>query len=793
MNIVFVALSLLFILIAIDCLIKPAYLPLLNKNMELKLVATAEQNSNSLCNNVRITHITVNGKDINLGKVDVPEQSLWKYDSKHDFLYAYELTRTSELNISLSAVHSLAITFVGEVGSGYVETYLDDNLWFEKDLYIDAEWEEIHEKMDTSIWVFPEKHIVIWVPFLLIAVVIAALILRFSPHINIIYIRAKEIVTNTFLAIIIVQTALLIQFHRINSVSWYCKSQPLLFLKSVVLVFLLLEIILFVTGKEWIAFLSVSGIISVALIVSNIKLDNRGVPLLPWDFRMFFEAVSVLPNYEINISMIEILLGSLLVLLTIILGLLSFRKKNIISFRTRLSIALTYTVCTGIYLFTGFIKTSIEENNVEYRVYQVSNYYESRGFIPAFLEYMAYLDTSDQPEGYSKTTIEEIVQSVSNDQRIHSTEVDKTPNIVAIMSESFWDASRIDTITIGEELLPKYNELKSEALYGNLYTHVLNGGTVVSEFEFLTGFSGEFFPVDYMVYGKHINTGFESAVSLLERQGYSTIAFHPYIASNYNREDAYEKLGFDRCLFEEEFDSADTVRNYVSDQALFERMIYEYDKHQTISDQPVFMFAVTMQNHGGYWEDTIYNEQEISFTSNNYDDVAVGCIADMLAGLHESDRALGDFIDYFRDKDEETIIIYFGDHVSDAGPKDDRVLEQTSWAEDDELYNYATHIVPFLVWSNYELISEDLGIMEVGQLLPIVFDKYRIKGNLFWKFLLDLKKRYAATGNTLIISNDLTYEDISMMTAEQKEYYQFFKLLQYDYIWGQKYALSMWK
>ena len=200
-----------------------------------------------------------------------------------------------------------------------------------------------------------------------------------------------------------------------------------------------------------------------------------------------------------------------------------------------------------------------------------------------------------------------------------------------------------------------------------------------------------------------------------------------------------------------------------------------------------------MQNHGGYWEETIYEEGKVDFTTEAYGETATNAIVDFVSGLHESDRALGELIDYFREVDEEVIVVYFGDHVSDAGPKDDRMLAKTSWASDWNVNNYQTHRVPFLVWTNTESESKDLGMMEISELLPYVFDEYGIKSNSFWNYIHNSGASYAASGFGLVINSVDNYTDVANMTAEQSEFYKTYELLQYDYIYGKRYAIELWE
>lgn len=792
-DIVVTSFAIFIVLLVINSIVREVYIPLLNEDISLKIVATSESEKSSLSNNVRVCKIIVNGEQINLGKIELESQKEWKYDSQSDLLYAYNTTDREELCIELKNVHSLSIIFIEEVGSGYVETYINDELWFKDSLYENSDWLEKKVEYHTSVWVFPEANFLMMITFFLLSMVITIVIFRMKCSRKIIVHYATEIVFQWILANLIVIMTAFIQYHHVTVVGGYFENQLKAYLQAVVLIFLLMELLHLISGRVWVSFASTALVCSITCMLSQIKETNRGVPLLPWDFSMVFEALSVIENYKIKISLVEI--GVILLILVITYFLRSFKKLN--QRHGRMKENLIYSagliiIISG-YLYSGFISVDVEDSSAVYRVYQVNNYYNDRGFITGFLECMRYMFVAEKPINYSKETMEQIYSEVIGDVENTVDESYNTPNIIAIMSESFWDISQIDSITLEEKLLPVYENLKNESMYGNLFTHVYGGGTVVSEYEFLTGFSGEFFPTDYMVYGNQIRTDFFSVVNLLEQQGYKTAAFHPYIASNYNRESAYGKLGFDKTFFDKDFDDPYIVRNYISDQALFEKIISEFEKEQAISEQPVFMFAVTMQNHGGYWQNTIYEEEQVIFSTDNYNEVAKDCISDYLAGIHESDRALGGLIDYFRDVEEDTIIIYFGDHVSDAGPNDNRMLEETSWNENELEYSYKTHIVPYLVWSNFDQVSKETEVMEIGRLLPTVFSDYNIKSIDFWDFILELKQYYAASSSELIVDSNSQYRSISDMTMEQLKYHDYYRLIQYDYIWGENYLEKLWQ
>ena len=324
------------------------------------------------------------------------------------------------------------------------------------------------------------------------------------------------------------------------------------------------------------------------------------------------EALSVAGNYEIAVSLPEIAALLIAVGVSILLFFLAKATKKGFCILQRLVTGIVICLCMVFYVYTGFVQNVSEESDITYRTFKVEDQYEARGFVPAFLEYLSYVNPADKPQKYNETTMDTISAKYADGSAAGETQQTETPNIIAIMSESFWDASRLNTIKLDEPLLPVYENLKKEGMYGELFSHVLNGGTVVSEFEFLTGFSGEFFPSDYMVYGNYLKKDFYSAVGILKNQGYATMAFHPYTSSNYNRENAYLKMGFDQRFFEDSFEDTKIIRNYISDESMYKKMISEYE-NRTDKTQPVFMFGVTMQNHGGYWKDSIYEEKKVGF------------------------------------------------------------------------------------------------------------------------------------------------------------------------------------
>ena len=81
----------------------------------------------------------------------------------------------------------------------------------------------------------------------------------------------------------------------------------------------------------------------------------------------------------------------------------------------------------------------------------------------------------------------------------------------------------------------------------------------------------------------------------LRRQGYRTVCVHPYPASFYARDVVYPLLGFDEFIDIRQFEAVSKTGPYVGDVALAEAVCQLL---QADAAQPLFVFVITMENHG---------------------------------------------------------------------------------------------------------------------------------------------------------------------------------------------------
>ncbi len=237
----------------------------------------------------------------------------------------------------------------------------------------------------------------------------------------------------------------------------------------------------------------------------------------------------------------------------------------------------------------------------------------------------------------------------------------KQPNIITIQSESFFDARRLYP-GINTQTLKNYTQLKTESLaWGTLSVPAWGANTLRPEFAFLSGIDNKklkhyrFNPYQYLQ-----QTPTSTLASHLKSQGYRCIAIHPNSSAFFARNTTFPFFGFDEFIDISDFDPTATSGPYISDRAV-EQKIEEIINAHT-GEQPLFIFVITMENHGPLHLETV-GEQDIQqyyqgSPPKKHKDLTV-----YLRHLHNADLMLKRLSDYLRSQQRETLLCFYGDHV----------------------------------------------------------------------------------------------------------------------------------
>ena len=235
---------------------------------------------------------------------------------------------------------------------------------------------------------------------------------------------------------------------------------------------------------------------------------------------------------------------------------------------------------------------------------------------------------------------------------------DKLPHIVAVQSESFFDARRL-LDTVRPQILAHFECSARAGLRGHLDVPAWGANTMRTEFGFLTGISANQLGVhQFNPYRRYVRQPIPSLASFLRALGYRTICIHPHPASFFSRDRVFPLLGFDNFIDVRHFDPQETCGPYICDAAVT-RAIGDL---LADSDRPLFIFAITMENHGPlHLEQVAPGDTERLYTTppaDGFEDLTV-----YLRHLENADTMLDELTGILSRQPRDGLLCWFGDHV----------------------------------------------------------------------------------------------------------------------------------
>ncbi len=211
----------------------------------------------------------------------------------------------------------------------------------------------------------------------------------------------------------------------------------------------------------------------------------------------------------------------------------------------------------------------------------------------------------------------------------------------------------------GNEITPVLNSLISgDSLYFNNYFYSVGAGnTSDAEFQVLNSiYTSE----DEAVYNKYPSLEWWGLPRILKDSGYSgSYAFHGYIGSYWNREEAYIGQGFDDFMSEEDFPAHDVFNLGLSDKEFFK---YSSDIMKSYT-QPFMSLMVTLSSHHPYIIPV--SERKLNL-DKKYDNTLLG---NYFQAMNYTDAAIGEFINSLKEIGlyDNSMLVIYGDHFGIPG------------------------------------------------------------------------------------------------------------------------------
>ncbi len=560
------------------------------------------------------------------------------------------------------------------------------------------------------------------------------------------------------------------------------------FILSFVVIYAIYILVYNLIGKVFLSMVLTSCTLVILCIVNYLKLIFRGDPLYPSDFTQITHMQSVIPMVMDYFSWSYIFVIIVSIVACIVAGI--YMRRYIQNVKIHLGIRALLVVGSifVLYAYGNFANTFMnkvfQKSGVDFVLWNQNENYASNGFILGFI---SNLDTTvmEKPKNYSKENMLQIANDIKKQYsgNIGSQNKKEKPNIIFVMSESFWDPTKVTNLSFSEDPVPNLHHYIENFPGGQTISPTFGGNTANVEFEALTSYSMSLLKPGSIPYQQVITNKKEipSIPTALKKEGYYTSAIHSFGRTFFKRDDVYKVLGFDKFNAEDTMENVDIDGDYISDLAMSKEIIAELEKQK----QPTFIHAVTMQNHFPFTEGRFgENLIEISGLEN---EESKGELETYTEGLRRSDEALQYLIEQLDNFDRPTLLVFFGDHLPSLGTNKS-FYKENGYITNEKTPNerLAMAQTPLLMYANFDMPNDNLGLVSPIHFSNLIFDYAGLNKSLFYQFLSELYKEIPVLRDELKV--DKNGEVINDLTKKQKEMLEQYKMLQYDLLVGNQYS-----
>lgn len=545
--------------------------------------------------------------------------------------------------------------------------------------------------------------------------------------------------------------------------------------------------------KKIIAVYAVNILLYVFGVSTIICITKTGNPIMPGDFLLTNKLGQLVGFIQISVTA-NMVWGA--VFLILILAAYTYLNKKFVIKKTQtlkqkiiFGIISFVIIFLNIYLlgFNTFVARKILlPLEITVSESEPKKDYENNGLVLFFVTHLSDL-VIQEPEGYGSECISAIIDKYNlGINKFNEYSTPKNVNIIAIQSETFWDVTRLPNTYYTVDPMQHIHAMSEEYISGYLVTPVLGCNTCMPEFEFLTGTSVTLLKKGSYPYIQYVTHDIDAMPRVFGNNGYATRAIHTYDKTYYKRDSAYEYMAFDKFVGSQDLENPEYKGFYISDMEMTRLIIDEYKNK---GDKPMFLYAVSMQNHGGYMEER-YDSYDVDVSSDVLNENELMQLKISAQGIYDIDQSFYALTEYFKDCDEPVILIIYGDHLSYLG-EGISVFEKTGYVSNRNLReNIQMYETPYLIWANFDISNIDVPKRLSPAKLGITAMKLARLKNVpeHYGYLDNLYKEYPIIHPYCVVnSKGETSEKLPDEIGKE------FNLIQYDYIVGKKYSGNMLK
>lgn len=202
----------------------------------------------------------------------------------------------------------------------------------------------------------------------------------------------------------------------------------------------------------------------------------------------------------------------------------------------------------------------------------------------------------------------------------------------------------------------------------------------------------------------------------------------------------------------------------------------------------MFIYAVTMQNHGPYSKPR-YQEHEVQVSGELTEDAAQ-ILQTYTQGVRDADKALGDLIAHFEQSGEPTVIIFYGDHLPMLGEEYSVYLQgglissSSAWEWSLEEWQ-RMRSMPFVTWSNIPMEKQSYPALSNAFLGSVILDGLHMAKPAQFALGSKLAKQLPAMTGPLYV--DAQSQLYAKVPEHSKLLVDDYRKVQYDLMFGKRY------
>ncbi len=532
--------------------------------------------------------------------------------------------------------------------------------------------------------------------------------------------RKHPIMCNIVLSILmgVILETLGRQRSDFSSILDFADQRTRMFLYNILIIFLSYSIVL-VVKRRLFTYIVVTLLWSVIGIVNWMMLNTRNTPFTYVDVTLLKSVLPVMSNY---FTPMEIISMGALILIALVLLVVAFmylpmekRLKRKRGFLQLIVICAAFSGVTALGFKTGDLTDQIHNILLAFNDYGTSYCFAIT----------ALKNGIDKPSDYSQEKIKSIEDQTDKavadmeEKEKENNETVKKPNIIFVQLESHFDITQVKGVTFNKDPLPNFHKYMKEYSSGQLSMPSYGAGTANSEFELITGMNLDHFGAAEYPYKTVLqDTTTESMATVLKEQGYTAHAIHDNSAAFYDRDLVFSQLGFDTFTTKETMNVQKWTENGWAKDAILTGCIN--DSLDSTEGQD-YVYCISVQGHGDYPTTEVIENPDIVVTGGIEDEAMKNKYTYYANQVYQMDQFVGDLIHSLEKRNEETILVMYGDHLPSLN------------IEDENLTYGNKYETSYFIWDNMGLSKQD-GTIEAYDLGSEILKKCNIHNGVMNSF-----------------------------------------------------------